>query len=149
MNIIILSSNNLSMGSIMIPVSPQYCTLPKKLTGLKRFICILPKCRNDIFRIIYVHHKDIYTLAECVPVTGTSTMYLSSFLKVKISSPNLLLRSRQMGSCPDDHLLFILLIQVVSCKCYSFTAATWQQEVSCLFCYNLLFRSGCWHVKPE
>ena len=36
----------------------------------------------------------------------------------------------QMGSWPDNHLLFILLIQVVSCKGYSFMAATWQQEVS-------------------
>ena len=37
----------------------------------------------DMFYILYLS-KFMLILAECVPVTGTSIMYLSSFLKVKI-----------------------------------------------------------------
>ena len=110
-------------------------------------------CQRAVVHFQQPHKSVTPVKAECVPVTGTSIMYLSSFLKVKICKttllnwscsiarelsgfllqylcPNLLLRFTnlllllkcrclQISSCPDDHLLFILLTQVVSCKCYA------------------------------
>ena len=63
-------------------------------------------------------------LAECVPVMGTSDMYLSSFLKVKIckttfeavSMANLLLRSSNLLLRPSNLLLrFGNLLSKCSC----------------------------------